>query len=117
MKDITFSDMKEMQLKLHEKHKDDWSPLEPQFARNSILWMIDELGEAIAIIKKKGDWEIMNNPDVRKHFLEELSDVLMYFNDMMISYGITPEEISQAYIEKHERNMKRNYSAENEVFV
>lgn len=115
--DLKFSDMMKMQLALYEKHKDEWSPLEPQYARNSILWMIEELGEAIAIIKKKGDLEIINNPDVRNHYIEELSDVLMYFNDMLLRYKITPDEISQAYIEKHDSNMKRNYKKEYDKIV
>jgi|SRR5690554_582091 NTP pyrophosphatase (non-canonical NTP hydrolase) len=117
MEDIRFSDMMKMQLALHEKHQ-HWEPLVPKNARNMILWMIDELGEAIAIIKKRGDSEIMDNPETRNHFVEELSDVLMYFNDMLLSYNITPDEISQAYIQKHKKNMKRDYIEEsNNLFA
>lgn len=38
-----------------------------------------EVGEVADIIKKKGDNHIMNDEETRNHFLEELSDVLMYF--------------------------------------
>lgn len=112
MTDLKISEMMKMQCNLWEKNKDKWSPLEPQYARNSMLWIVEELGEAIAIIKKKGDEEIMNNPEVRKHYVEELSDVLMYFNDMLVSYGITADEISTAYIDKHNKNMNRDYETE-----
>jgi NTP pyrophosphatase (non-canonical NTP hydrolase) len=117
MEDLRFSDMMKMQYELWEKHKDEWNPLEPQYARNSMLWIIEELGEAIAVIKKKGDSEIMNNPDVRKHYVEELSDVLMFFNDMLLSYNITPDELSQAYIDKHNCNMNRDFKSENDRFI
>lgn len=39
----------------------------------------------------------------------------MYFTDTLLRYGITPEEFSQAYIQKHNRNMGRNYTAEYET--
>ncbi|HWR18697.1 MAG TPA: dATP/dGTP pyrophosphohydrolase domain-containing protein [Clostridia bacterium] len=41
-----------------------------------------------------------------------MSDVLMYFTDTLLRYGVTPEELSAAYVNKHERNIKRNYPGE-----
>ena len=32
---------------------------------------------------------------------------MMYFNDLMLCYGVTPNELEQIYREKHERNMSR----------
>ena len=32
---------------------------------------------------------------------------MMYFNDVLLCYGITPEELEKVYREKHERNMER----------
>lgn len=112
MADMKISEMMQMQLDLWEKHKDKWSPMDPEFGRNSILWLVEELGEAIAIIKKKGENQIMSNKDVRSHFVEELSDVLMYYTDTLLRFGITAEEITNAYIEKHNTNKERNYSKE-----
>lgn len=112
MSDLKISDMMSMQKELFELHKETWSPMEPEYGRNFILWMMEEVGESIAIIKKKGDKAIMEDESVRKAFCEEMSDVLMYFHDTLLRYGITAEEISNAYIEKHERNMGRNYSEE-----
>lgn len=38
---------------------------------------------------------------------KELADVLMYFNDILLCYGISAEELKQSYINKFEKNMKR----------
>ena len=62
--------------------------------------------------KEKGERAITEDPEVRSHFVEEMSDVLMYFNDTLLRFGITPEEISEAYIEKHCKNMGRDYDAQ-----
>ena len=37
--------------------------------------MIEEIGEAVAVIKKKGDAAIVSEPRVRSVFLEEMADV------------------------------------------
>lgn len=108
MSELYISDFIEMQRQLREKH--DWDEHTPENGRNSILWSVDELGEVIAIIKKKGDRAIMDNPAVREHFVEECSDVLMYLFDMFDCYGITGREFCDAYREKWERNMNRSWS-------
>ena len=59
------------------------------------------------IIKKKGDERILHDEEVRRHFVEEMCDVLMYFGDVMLCYGISVEELKNVYLKKHERNMKR----------
>ena len=41
------------------------------------------------------------------HVIEELADVLMYYNDVLLCYGITADELKAAYTEKFEKNMKR----------
>ncbi len=104
--------MMQMQTALWEKHRDSWSPMEPAYGKNFILWMMEEVGEVIAIIKKKGSEDIMQDPAVRSHFVEELCDVLMYYFDTLLRYGVTPQEISEAYCAKHSRNMGRDYEKE-----
>jgi NTP pyrophosphatase (non-canonical NTP hydrolase) len=106
---LKISEMLEMSYKLWEKHKDSWSPMEPQYARSFILYMIEEIGEAIAIIKKKGEAEIMGNPGVREHFVEELGDVLMYYMDVLNRFDISAEEFSKVYMNKFEKNINREY--------
>ena len=111
---IDFADMQNMQKELQELHKGEWNPLTPIQARNQMLWLVDELGEAIAIIKKKGEHGIMEDENIRENFCAEIADVLMYLNDVLLCYDITPEEISAAYTKKHDYNMKRNYVKQNE---
>ena len=65
------------------------------------------MGEVIDIIKKCGDDAIMNDPQVRGHFIEEYSDVLMYMADMMLCYNISVDELARVYTAKHARNMTR----------
>ena len=75
--------------------------------RDRFLWMIGEIGEVIDIIKKNGDKSAVADSSVREHLIEEMADVLMYYNDVMLCYGITEDELKQAYIEKFQKNMKR----------
>lgn len=81
----------------------------PEKGHMSLLWSIDELGEVIAILKKKGAAAVMENESVRAHFTEEIADVFMYLFDMMECYGITAEEFSEAYLAKFRRNLDRDW--------
>lgn len=112
-KDLNISEMKQMQLDLYEVNKDRWGNMEPKEAKDHILFMIEEIGECISIIKKKGIDSIMENPDVRSRFIEELTDVQNYYIEVLNRLKITPEEYSKAYIDKHNSNMKRNYEKDN----
>ncbi len=103
MADIKISDMMRMQMNLWDSTR---IPGLPWIKQNSAgifaeLWMMEEMGECIAIIKKKGDSAIMREASVREAFVEEMSDVLMYYFDTLLRYGVTPEEISNAYVAKH----------------
>lgn len=113
-KDLKISQLMEMQKALFELHKDTWSPMVPEYGREFFLWMMEEMGEAISILKKKGDTAIAEDPAVRAAFLEEMSDVLMYYTEILLRYGVTPQEISEGYQKKHQRNMGRDYTAEYE---
>ena len=81
----------------------------PEKGHMSLLWSIDELGEVIAILKKKGAAAVMDNESVRAHFTEEIADVFMYLFDMMECYGITAEEFTEAYLAKFQRNLGRDW--------
>ena len=99
-----------MQRELYEKHRDTWDPLQPEYARNSLLWLVEEVGEVVAIFKKRGERETAQNPQLREAFLTEMSDVLMYFTDVLLRMGVSSEEFAAAYGKKHARNMGRDYS-------
>ena len=49
--DLSISQMMRMQKALFEPHKDKWHPMEPKYGRDFILYMIEEVGETIAILK------------------------------------------------------------------
>lgn len=99
--------MQNMQEKLQNKYKDQREPISPATGKNKMLWMIGELGEVIDIIKKNGHKEATETEKLRKELVEELADVLMYYNDVLSCYGITPAELKEAYIAKFESNMQR----------
>lgn len=102
-----FEEMQAMQKELQEKYFKIWGGLPPEKGRDSLLWMMIEAGEAADIIKKQGDQPILDDPETRHDFIEELCDVMMYFNDVLLSYSITPEEVEKIYQEKHRRNLTR----------
>lgn len=104
---FSIEEMQEMQKQLQEKYKNNWEAICPEHGKNKLLWLIAELGEVIDIVKKDGTERIMTEDAVRTHMVEELCDVLMYFNDVMLCYGITPEELKEEYVTKHNRNMNR----------
>ena len=112
--DLSISQMMQLQQELFEPNKEKWPPMEPEYGKDFILYMVEEIGETIAVIKKKGSRAIMEDPAVRKVFLEEMADVLMYYNDILLRFHVTPEEISGAYSGKHTRNMARDYTQEYE---
>lgn len=107
MDSFGFQKMQDIQKELQEKYKERWGGLSPEKGRSSLLWMITEVGEVADIIKKQGDEQIMKNAECRHHFIEEMCDVMMYFNDVMLCYSISPEELEKVYLEKHHRNMGR----------
>lgn len=102
-----FAAMQRIQQELQAKHFDKWGGLSPEKARTQLLWMMIEAGEMADVIKKQGDEAILRDESARRRFIEEACDTLMYFNDVMLCYGVTPEEIETVYQEKHRRNLGR----------
>lgn len=107
MAHLGLDEMQAIQKQLQEKYKDLWGRLSPRKGRDQLLWMMIEAGEAADIIKKQGDTLILEDPETRQHFIEEMCDVLMYFNDVLLCYSVTPEELETVYRNKHKRNMER----------
>ena len=103
---VDFS-INEMQRRLHDKYKDQWEPICPETGKNKMLWMIGEIGEVIDIIKKNGAIQASSDVNLRKELVEELADVLMYYNDIMLCYDITADELKQIYNKKFQKNMER----------
>ena len=107
MADFTVNEMLEMQSILQDKYKGKWEPISPEVGKSHILWMIGEVGEVIDILKKHGEAEALSDAALRKSLVEELADVLMHYTDILLCYGISAEELKQAYAEKFKRNMER----------
>ena len=101
------NEMLEMQKALQEKYKDIWKPICPERGKDQLLWMIGEIGEVIDILKKHGGENACQDSELREHLIEEMADVLMYYNDILLCYGISEEELKKSYISKYEKNMKR----------
>ena len=107
MADFGINEMQEMQKALQDKYQHKWEPICAEVGQNKLLWMIGEIGEVIDIVKKHGGPESASDEKLRSALIEELADILMYYNDVLLCYGITTDELKQAYSEKFERNMNR----------
>jgi NTP pyrophosphatase (non-canonical NTP hydrolase) len=114
---LSIEDLLLMSSNLYEKNKDSWSPMTPEYGKNFILYMIEEIGEVIAVLKKKSIEDVMDNGGIRAHFVEELSDVLMYFIDTLNRYKVSKEEFSNAYYAKYLKNMNRDYKKDHNQFL
>lgn len=107
MSHFSINQMQEMQRSLQNKYRDKWEPLNPETGKNKMLWMVGEIGEVIDIVKKHGGIKSSTDIDLRNQLVEELADVLMYYNDILLCYDITEDELKQAYCEKFQKNMER----------
>jgi len=117
MANLTLSDMMDMQKELWEKNKEKWPEMTPSHARTSMLWMMAEMGEAAQIMKKRGEDDIMKDEFLREEFVTELTDILMYFSNFCMCFSITPEELSNAYIQKHNKNLDRDFYNERRNYL
>ena len=107
MSGFSINEMQQMQKALQDKYKNIWEPIGPHTGQSKLLWMIGEIGEVIDIVKKHGGQAACTDENLRQHLIEEMADVLMYYNDVLMCYGITEEELKDTYTKKFEKNMKR----------
>ncbi len=108
MSGFTIAEMQKMQDLLQEKYKNLWNePISPEIGINKLLWLVGEIGEVADIVKKNRPEKVANDPKIKGKFIEEMVDVLMYYNDVLKCFGVTEEELKTAYVEKFEKNMSR----------
>ena len=112
--DISIGEIQRYQRDIWELHKHEWTPMKPQFAKDFILYMIEEIGETVAIVKKKGHKKIMEDPKTREHFIEEMGDILMYYADVLNRFEITPAEFAKIYRKKIQSNLARDFHQDHE---
>ena len=115
--DLKISELISLQNALQNRMKGKWLSIIPENGHFSLLWMFEEMGELVAIIKKRGGNAIMEDKIVRDAFIEELSDTLMYFIDLMTCYGVSAKELSLAFLGKHEKNMSRDFVTEHKKYL
>ncbi len=112
--DFSFGEMLEMQKQIRKKYDRYWGKLCPQVVKDKLLWMIGEASEVGDIIKKNGELETRDTPQLRAHFIEEMCDVMMYYNEILMCMDVSTDELKQAYTEKFNTNMQRWYKKEEE---
>jgi len=117
MQDLKISELIAMQDALQNRMKGKWMPIIPENGHFSLLWMFEEMGELVAIIKKRGGNAVMDDAKLRAVFVEEMADVMMYFIDFMTCFGVSAEEFSEAFIAKQERNMRRDFVTEHKEYL
>jgi NTP pyrophosphatase (non-canonical NTP hydrolase) len=107
-KTLTIRDMYTYQQNLQAKYSEKWGePIVPETGKNKLLWAYGEMAEAGDILKKRGTDAAMHDPELRRAFMEEIGDVMMYLYDVLLCLGMSPEEFSEIYKAKCERNKNR----------
>ena len=107
MNNFTVNEMLLMQQKLQKQYEDKWEEICPEAGKHKLLWMVGEIGEVIDLVKKNSAPKLLDDKEVRSRLVEEMADVLMYYNDVLLCYGISEDELKEAYIAKFEKNMRR----------
>ncbi len=51
------------------------------------------------LVKKNGGTKACSDAKLRNDLVEVIASILMYYNDMMLCYGISAEELKQSYLE------------------
>lgn len=78
--------------------------------RDMINATIQELGEAVQVLKNWKAWKQTEIPSDEGHFKEELIDALHFFVEACILAGIDPKELHDLYFKKNEVNHFRQES-------
>ena len=107
MNDFGINEMLDMQRTLQDRYRTIWDPICPEQGKDKLLWMVGEIGEVVDIVKKHGGENACRDAALRERLVEELADVLMYYNDVLLCYGVSAEELKRSYTGKFQRNMRR----------
>lgn len=85
------------------------SPLVQAGIREHASYTVEELYEAIGILKNKPWKQSFRHltPEQKQEFLEELADAWHFFIELHILAGVTPEEIFKQYFRKTLINKQR----------
>ena len=70
MTDLSLKEMQEMQRNLQEKYQKKWGGLYPEKLHTMMLYLFAEAGEAVDVVKKNGHAKVLQDADIRNHFIE-----------------------------------------------
>ncbi len=114
---LTMEELMDIQRQLQEKYEGIWEGNHPDTAKHKLLYAVEEIGEVSAILKKRTAQAVVDDPSVRAHFCEEMTDVFMYLTDVLLCCGVSAEEFEQAYRAKADRNMRRDFPGEHRHYL
>lgn len=78
--------------------------------RDMLNASIQEMGEAVQVLKNWKAWKQTEMPSDSEHFKEELIDALHFFVEALILAGFTPDDVHDLYFRKNEVNHFRQDS-------
>ena len=114
---MTIQDWMDIQNRLQEKYRGIWEGNSPETAKHHLLYAVEEIGEVSSIMKKRTPQAIVEDEHLRAHFCEEMADVFMYLTDVLLCCGVSAEEFEQAYREKANRNLERDFPKEHSNYI
>lgn len=117
MRDMTVRELMDIQQALQKKYEGIWEGDSPETAKHHLLYAVEEIGEVSAILKKRSPQAVAQDKDLRMKFCEEMADVFMYLTDTLLCCRVTAEEFQQAYREKADRNLKRDFVSEHREYL
>ena len=114
---LTIGELIEIQTRLQEKYRGIWEGDSPETAKHHLLYAVEEIGEVSAILKKRTPQAVVDDPELRRRFCEEMADVFMYLTDVLLCCGVKAEEFEAAYRAKADRNLRRDFQAEHRQYL
>ena len=109
MANFSLERMQSIQRELQEKYKEQWEPIQPQTARNKLLWMMIEAGEMADVIKKQKDFHIIKEKDYVKNPKKSGYQSIHVIAGVPVTYNDTVTEIR---VEIQIRSFAMDYWAE-----
>lgn len=79
-----------------------------QHINDRILWrMVQEINEAVVALRNAKQWRQTNYATDVNEYLDEVSDILIYFINLCLASGITPQLLTQIVLNKISVNQDR----------
>ena len=113
--DLSISQMMQMQKDLYERHKGEWYPLEPEYGKDSILFMVEEIGEVAEVLNKRAGRKASEEDDLQEQLGIELADMLHY---IVAIAAINKIDLTRIIVEKDRKaSVKYHHTVNLESFL